>query len=75
MKLINTPALRGPYAGYGLVISKENMFHAIYRPPEFRAAILSKSSANAPDMVKDEYFRDEGIGMTNLGFHHLLRLV
>ncbi len=75
LKLINTPALRGPYAGYGLVISKENMFHAIYRPPEFRAAILSKSSANAPDMVKDEYFRDEGIGMTNLGFHHLLRLV
>ena len=75
LKLINTPALRGPYAGYGLVISKENMFHAIYRAPEFRAAILSKSSANAPDMVKDEYFRDEGIGMTNLSFHHLLRLV
>lgn len=74
LKLINTPALRGPYIGYGLVVDKTNLFHAIYRPAEFRAGILSKKSANAPDLVKDEYFRDEGMGMTHITKHHLLML-
>lgn len=75
IKLIPTPALRGPYSNYGLVINKNDMFHAIYRPPEFRAGILSKKTANAPDLVKDEYFRDEGIGMTHIKHHHLMYLV
>lgn len=72
INLVPTPVLRGPYKNYMLVVSDENLFHAQYRSPQFRANIKTD---NAPDLVKDEYFSDEGIGITLIESHKLFKIV
>ena len=71
LQLIPTPALRGPYNKYMLVISEENLFHAQYRSPMYQANIKTD---NAFDGVKDQYFSDEGVGMTLIESHHLFKV-
>ena len=68
LQLIPTPALRGPYNKYMLVVSDENLFHAQYRAPQFQASI----QANDYDGVKDQYMSDEGIGISLLESHALM---
>lgn len=72
LNLVNTPAFRGPYNKYMLVPSASNLFHAIYRPSMFQANIKTD---NAYDGVKDQYFSDEGVGMTLLEAHKLFKIV
>ena len=71
LQLIPTPALRGPYNKYMLVVSEENLFHAQYRSPMYQANIKTD---NAFDGVKDQYFSDEGVGMTLIESHHLFKI-
>jgi hypothetical protein len=71
LQLIPTPALRGPYNKYMLVVSEENLFHAQYRSPMYQANIKTD---NAFDGVKDQYFSDEGVGMTLIESHHLFKV-
>ena len=71
LQLIPTPALRGPYNKYMLVVSEENLFHAQYRSPMYQTNIKTD---NAFDGVKDQYFSDEGIGMTLMESHHLFKI-
>jgi hypothetical protein len=71
LQLIPTPALRGPYNGYMLVIEDGNMFHAQYRSPMFQANVKSD---NAYDGVKDQYFSDEGIGISLIESHNLMKV-
>jgi hypothetical protein len=54
-----------------LVVSEENLFHAQYRSPMYQANIKTD---NAFDGVKDQYFSDEGIGMTLMESHHLFKV-
>ena len=68
LQLIPTPALRGPYNKKMLVIDEENMFHAQYRSPMFQANIKTD---NGYDGVKDQYFSDEGIGVSLIESHNL----
>ena len=70
LQLIPTPALRGNYNGYMLVVDEDNMFHAQYRSPMFQANIKTE---NAYDGVKDQYFSDEGIGVSLIDSHAIFK--
>ena len=71
LQLIPTPALRGPYNKYMLVVSDENLFHAQYRSPMYQANIKTD---NAFDGVKDQYFSDEGVGISLIESHQLFKI-
>jgi len=71
LQLIPTPALRGPYNKYMLAIDDENMFHSQYRSPMYQTNIKTN---NAYDGVKDQYFSDEGIGITLIESHNLFKI-
>jgi hypothetical protein len=72
LKLVNTPALRGPYNKYMVIPSDENLVRVMYRPDTFRANIKTD---NGYDGVKDEYFSDLGLGMTLIESHKLFKIV
>jgi len=71
LQLIPTPALRNAYNGYMLIVDDDNMFHAQYRSPMYQTNIKSD---NAFDAVKDQYFSDEGIGITLIESHNLMKV-
>ena len=71
LQLIPTPALRGPNNKYMLVIDEDNMFHSQYRSPMYQTNIKTN---NAYDGVKDQYFSDEGIGITLIESHNLFKI-
>jgi hypothetical protein len=71
LQLIPTPALRGPYNKYMLVIDDSNMFHAQYRNQMYQTNIKTD---NAYDGVKDQYFSDEGIGVSLIESHNLFKI-
>ncbi len=71
LQLIPTPALRGAYNKTMLVVEDSNMFHAQYRSPMFQANIKTE---NAYDGVKDQYFSDEGIGISLIESHSLFSI-
>ena len=71
LQLIPTPVLRQAYNKTMLVVSDENLFHAQYRAPKFQANILTD---DAYDGVKDQYFSDEGIGVSLIESHKLFQI-
>jgi hypothetical protein len=71
LQLIPTPALRGPYNKYMVVVSDENLFHAQYRPMVYQANIKTD---NAFDGVKDQFMSDEGLGVQLVESHHLFKI-
>ena len=71
LQLIPTPALRGPNNKYMLIIDEDNMFHSQYRSPMYQTNIKTN---NAYDGVKDQYFSDEGIGITLIESHNLFKI-
>lgn len=72
LKLIPTPVMRGPYNKHMLVVSEENLFHALYRSPMYQTNIKTD---NAYDGVKDQYMSDEGVGITLVESHKLFKIV
>lgn len=73
IQLVPTPALtRSPYNGYGIVVDKANVFHALYEPHQYFQNIIQD---NNPLYQKDEYYSYEGIGATMLESHKLFKLV
>jgi hypothetical protein len=71
INLVPTPAFKGARKSQMLVVSEENLQHVQYRAPRFRANIKTD---NAPDLVKDEYFSDEGVGYTLIESHKLFNI-
>ena len=71
LMLIPTPVLRGPYSKYMCVVSEENLFHAVYRPPVYQTNIKTD---DAFDGVKDQYMSDEGLGITLIESHKLFKI-
>jgi hypothetical protein len=71
LKLVPTPVLRGPYNNTILIPSDENLFHAQYRAAKYSTNIKTE---NGYDGVKDEYFSDEGIGMTLAESHFIMKI-
>tara|TARA_R100000664_G_C2758428_1_gene147296 strand:+ start:1830 stop:3137 length:1308 start_codon:yes stop_codon:yes gene_type:complete len=72
LQLIPTPVLRDAYNKTMLVVSDDNLFHAQYRAPKFQANILTD---DAYDGVKDQYFSDEGIGVSLIESHKKFSIV
>lgn len=70
--LVLTPALRGPFAKFMVCASDENLSHVQYRTPRFNANIKTDDGY---DGVKDEFFSDEGIGMTLIESHQRFKIV
>ena len=68
IQMIPTPALRGPYNKHMIIVDEDNLFHAQYRAPQFQASIQE----NDADYVKDQYFSDEGIGISMIESHSLM---
>ncbi len=71
LQLIPTPALRGPYNKYMLIVDEDNMFHAQYRSSMYQTNIKSD---NGYDGVKDQYFSDEGVGISLIESHNLFKI-
>ena len=71
LQLIPTPALRGPWNKTMLIVDDDNLFHSQYRSPMYQTNIKTD---NAYDGVKDQYFSDEGIGITNINSHSLIKI-
>lgn len=69
LQLIPAPAMRGDYNKKMLIVDDDNLFHAAYRRPKFQANIKKD---NAYDGVKDQYFSDEGIGVSLIESHSLM---
>ena len=73
IQLIKTPVMtKSPYNGYGMAVDPSNIFHVVYRKPEYQQNI---DTNDAPDYQKNQYFSDEGAGITNLPNHKIFRLV
>lgn len=71
VQLIPTPGIDGPRNKQMLIINEDNLFHAQYESPEFRQNIKTD---NAPSIQKNEYFSDEGIGITLIESHSLFKI-
>ncbi len=71
LKLVPTPVLRDMYSKTMLIVSDENLQHVQYRPAMFHANIKTD---NNPDLVKDEFMSDEGVGITMLESHKLVTI-
>ena len=72
LQMIPTPALRGPWNKTMLIVDDDNLFHSQYRAPMYQTNIKTD---NAYDGVKDQYMSDEGIGITNINSHSLIKIV
>jgi hypothetical protein len=70
-QLIPTHAFRGPRNKWMLGVDETNLFHAIYRKPRFNANIKTDDGY---DGVKDQFWADEGIGITNIESHVLVKI-
>jgi len=71
LNLVLAPAFKGPRKNQMLILSDENLDLVQYRAPKFRANIKTD---NAPDLVKDEYFSDEGVGYTLIESHKIFNI-
>ena len=72
-QFVKTPTItKSPYNGYGLAPDPANIFHVVYRKPMYQQIIKTD---NAPDYQKNQYMSDEGMGISNLTNHKMLRLV
>jgi len=73
LQFIKTPVItKSPYNGYGMAVDPANIFHVVYRKPEYQQNI---DTNDAPDYQKNQYFSDEGAGITNLPNHKMFRIV
>jgi hypothetical protein len=69
-RLIFTPSLKREYQNYMISATPENMFHAVYRPLRYFTNIKTD---NNYDGIKDEYFSDEGIGISLIESHSIVK--
>lgn len=70
IELVYTPALKRERTNYMVMPSVENLYHATYRASSYRTNIKSDDGY---DGIKDEYFSDEGIGMSLIESHSIMK--
>jgi hypothetical protein len=70
VEIVYNPTLRYYYSGHGVLLAPDTIQRVQYRASEYQAGI----QANDADYVKDQYFSDEGIMITNLKKLSLLKL-
>jgi len=71
LNLILTHSMKYEHKNQMVMVDKNNIEYVQYRPSQFRANIKTD---NAYDGVKDEYFSDAGLGITNIKAHQLINI-
>jgi len=72
LELIPLHILRGtPYAGYMLIPDMDNIEYRYFRNDSFHANIKNE---NGYDGIKDEYFSDMGLALTQMKRHALIKV-
>lgn len=71
LRLIPTPVLRDAYNETACIVDPDDIRYVQYRPMVYKTNIKTD---NAPDLVKDVWQSDEGIGMTLVQKHAVLYL-
>jgi len=74
IQLVHDPCItkQSAYNKTGIIVDKNNVFHAIFEPATFKQNILTD---NGYIGQKDEYFSDEGVGINTLPAHKYFRVV
>jgi len=74
IQLVHDPCItkNHAYNKTGIIVDKNNVFHAIFEPATFKQNILTD---NGYIGQKNEYYSDEGIGMTTLPAHKYFKIV
>ena len=68
LHLVYEPALRGQYADTMLIVDPEDVKRVVFRQPMYQTAL----QANDADLHKDQYFSDEGLGISLIKRHSLV---
>ena len=71
LALVPTPAFRGPRNNQMLVISDSNLQRCQFQAPQFLTNIKTENHYKG---IKDVYFADEGLGMTLIESHYLIKI-
>jgi len=70
IELVYNPLFKYGYTDWGILLDKTTIQRVQYRSDEYQAAIQE----NDADYVKDQYFSDDGVKITNLHKNALLKL-
>lgn len=71
INLVLTHSMKFEHKNQMLIVDPTNLEYVQYRPSKFAANIKTDDGF---DGVKDEYFSDSGIGITNIKAHQLLEI-
>jgi len=67
LHLVYDPALRGQYNDTMVIVDPTDVKRIVFRTPMYQTSI----QANDADLVKDQYFSDEGLGIAKIKTHSL----
>lgn len=72
LRLVYSYGLRGPiYTNYMLIVDPSDLKHVSYRPMKYSTNVKTD---NAYDGVKDQIMSDEGVGITMVEKHALMKI-
>ena len=72
INLILTHAMKYEHKNEMVMVDRNNLEYVQYRPSRFSANIKTDDGY---DGIKDEYFADAGLGITNIKAHQLIKIV
>ena len=72
INLVHAPVLRGNWRNYGVMVDTDYVKQYTFRPTTYQANIKTD---NAYDGVKDQIMSDEGIGLSMLEKHAVIKVV
>lgn len=72
LNLVKSHSLKYEYNKHMVIVDPRNLKYMQYRKSMYKANIKTD---NAYDGVKDEYFSDAGLGLTNIRAHQLMKIV
>lgn len=71
INLVLAPVLRGDWRNYGVIIDTENVKNYVFRPTVYQTDIKKDDGY---DGVKDQIMSDEGVGLTMIEKHSLIKV-
>ena len=71
ISLAHAPVLRGDWRNYGVAIDTDYVKNYVFRPTSYTTAIKTD---NAYDGVKDQIMSDEGVGLSMIEKHALIKV-
>lgn len=72
INLVLAPVLRGDWRNYGVIIDTEHVKNYVFRPTVYQTDIKKDDGY---DGVKDQIMSDEGVGLTMIEKHSLIKVI